>query len=359
MSVIINGKRYVAAWLNGKRYDKGYFNGKLVLVTPDNNAYLMAADGVHLRVNNADLLAFDIVPQVQNNLPQLLGSEPFAISVDVHRDLIGKGLCYLFDWAGMIDCKSQDETLAFRFNWEENPVWKFVPKEVIQDGWNKILLTGDGETKIELKVNSYSFTIFGTVPFKNPIHYPVENDYDRAILNEILSSGTWQDTGTDIRNIKVADASGTAYAHFVYTPSKDCVLSVKATVSSENNYDYGGIYIGTAEYKATQGQIKNMTVASDGGSWLVAGSGTTLKLGPNATLNNGYFETNLISGTQYVVSFCYAKDGSGSSGSDALMIQSFFTGTGSEPYPTLSAGVLIVRQDWSKLNNFKAVTIGE
>ena len=392
MSIVINGKKYVAAYLNGKRYDKGYFNGKLVLVTPDYNNYLMAADDVHFRVNEADLLAFDIVPQVQNNLPQLLGSEPFAISVDIHRDLIGKGLCYLFDWAGMIDCKSQNETLAFRFNWEEKPEWKFIPKAAIKEGWNKVRLDSDG-VKITFKVNDYSavlldgglqqelLSIVNNGLVKNgPTLIGSDSGSAYARTKDVINFGSYnawrvevkythKDGGGDYPSI-FGPYSGSVRncpeLEFKVEETNHLYVNLAFAASTATSYyveEYlvsGRTYWFVVEFTGTQYLLK---VSEDKKTWrehilldstskvYKTTSGSNLQMTIlNSRISDAY--RNSVGSVDLTEIRIYVDSGNGLQSIGTEVVYPF-------QYPTLTAGTLTVKQDWDKLNNFKAVTTGE
>lgn len=330
---------------------------QLLMIKPDPSPYLMASRSVRLLAAPGTSLLWPSTPQLLSDTlsNKTVGQNPFEFSFSVHSNSIGDGTVSLLDMPGLVNVKAEDSTLMFSFGWK--PGWYAVPPSVLVAGWNEVTLTGDGLAEIKLTINTSQFTIFGTIPFPNPLHFPVETEADQAILNEILSSDTWEQTSTDIRNVKVSDSSGTAYTHFTYTPGKDCVIGVKASISSKNNYDYGGVYIGPSVYEATQAQIKAKTVSSAGGFWLFSGSGTTLTADTGVEVVDGYYTTPLTGGTTYVVSFCYAKDGSGSGGDDALKISEFFTGTSTEPYPTITTGQLDVKNNWLKLKNINAVLI--
>ena len=392
MSVIINGKRYVAAYLNGKRYDKGYFNGKLVLVTPDNNAYLMAADTVHLRVNNADLLAYDIVPQVVHKLPTDLGALPFKVSFEVHSDLIGEGLCYLFDFGGLLDCKSHYGTLAFRFNWQEKPDWNFVQKEAIVDGWNRVELVSEGGI-IRLKVNGRSWVLLDST-VKHEVMPIVNNGLKRtgniisgtgtkthvAMLKEIVYWGaleswkievkyTHKDGGGEypsifgpysgsLRNcpelgINVSDGNR-LYVNLSFSSSVATNLAV---------YEYlvdGTTYYFVLEFTGTQYLFR---ISEDKQTWREyvvydsstkvynATSGTNLMLNLlNSRISDGYrYSMGSIDLSELRVT---VNDGNSIRQLEMEEVYPF-------SYPPFTVGTLTVKQDWEKLTNFKAITLGE
>lgn len=89
-------------------------------------------------------------------------------------------------------------------------------------------------------------------------------------------------------------------------------ISLSAYVSSEANYDYGGAYVGTSIYKPTRDQIKNKTTDGNG-EWIFSQSGTSNSLTE--------YSVELDREKEYYLSFAYAKDGSGNSGADRLVIE--------------------------------------
>lgn len=107
--------------------------------------------------------------------------------------------------------------------------------------------------------------------------------------------------------------NGSSYAYIKFTtPNETTTVSVQAYVSSEANYDYGGVYVGTKEYRPAKSAISGKT--TDGyGSWLMSSSGS----------NSSYstYTKTLSPNTTYYINFSYAKDGSGHKNSDRIFIK--------------------------------------
>jgi hypothetical protein len=107
--------------------------------------------------------------------------------------------------------------------------------------------------------------------------------------------------------------NGSSYAYIKFTtPNKSTTLSVQAYTSSESNYDFGAVYVGTKSYSPTQSQMKSGT--TDGyGSYLVRTSGK----------NSSYttYSMPLAANTTYYINLKYAKDGSGHTGNDRFYIR--------------------------------------
>lgn len=280
----------------------------------------------------------------------------FQYSFKVHKSAISTGTTLISELPGLVKIKSEANTLWFYFPWEDNPVWKYVTNTEIVDDWNTVSLVGDG-VKVTLTVNSTVHTLAGGIPKYTVVNFPVKTESDQAILDQILASGTWEVSNGVLKNVKVSDSSGTAYAHFTLHTTKACLFSVNASISSEQNYDFGAVYIGSDIYEPTQSQLQAKT--TDGkGNYLVIGSGTTLEGGPNTSVNaNGDVSMKLAENTDYVISFAYAKDGSGSSGDDCLKIYRYGTSADEPKYPTLSLGTLKIYQSWLYLKDIKALKI--
>ena len=63
----------------------------------------------------------------------------------------------------------------------------------------------------------------------------------------------------------------------------------------------------------------------------------------------------LAENTDYVISFAYAKDRSGSSGDDCLKVYRYGTSVDGPKYPTLSLGTLKTYQAWLYLKDIEAL----
>ena len=280
----------------------------------------------------------------------------FNLSFKVNKNVIGVGTRNILDFPGLLSVKSENNTLWFKFYYEDTPVWKYINASELVDGWNNVTLVGDG-VKVKLTVNSTVHTVLGGTPKYTVVNFPVKTESDQAILDQILASGTWEVSNGVLKNVKVSDSSGTAYAHFTLHTTVACLFSVNASISSEQNYDFGAVYIGSDIYEPTQDQLKTKT--TDGkGNYLVVGSGTTLEGGPNTSVNaDGDVSMQLAENTDYVISFAYAKDGSGANGDDCLSIYKYGTNVDEPKYPTLSLGTLKTYQSWLYLKDIEAVKV--
>ena len=122
--------------------------------------------------------------------------------------------------------------------------------------------------------------------------------------SNFVVSGTAIVNGSKSYNVD----SGTSYGYIKVTTKESCTLTINANVSSENNYDFGVVYVGTKIYKPTQSQAKNKTTDGSGSylmsiSSVVAAKDYTMTLQANST---------------YYLNFFYVKDGSGNSNGDRV-----------------------------------------
>lgn len=327
------------------------YSGKLAVKTTGDNQYDVSSP-----VNTAENYAVNEDVIVLSNT--LDNEEPmkFSFSFKVNKSAIGTGTNLLLDMPGLFSVKSENNTLWFKFHYEDAPVWKYINASELIDGWNTVALVGDG-VKVTLTVNSTVHTLIGGAPKYTVVNFPVKTESDQAILDQILASGTWEVSNGVLKNVKVSDSSGTAYAHFMLHTTGACLFSVNASISSEQNYDFGAVYVGSDIYEPTQNQLKEKT--TDGkGNYLVIGSGTTLEGGPNTSVNaDGDISMQLAENTDYVISFAYAKDGSGATGDDCLSIYKYGTRADEPKYPTLSLGTLKTYQSWLYLKDIEALKI--
>lgn len=129
------------------------------------------------------------------------------------------------------------------------------------------------------------------------------------------SSSAFYNTGTNLYSNSGSYNvnSGSSYGYIKFTtPNKSTTLSVQAYTSSESNYDFGAVYVGTKSYRPTQSQIKSGT--TDGyGSYLVRTSGKS------SSYSN--YSVTLNANTTYYINLMYAKDGSGHTGNDRFYIR--------------------------------------
>ena len=131
-------------------------------------------------------------------------------------------------------------------------------------------------------------------------------------LTSLVDGSNFQISGTSIQNGSTSynKDSGTSYGYIKLTTKEQTTLSITASVGSESNYDFGGVYVGTKIYKPTQSQAKSKT--TDGsGSYLMSISG--------AVSSKAYTMT-LQANSTYYLNFFYVHDGSGNSNGDRFSV---------------------------------------
>ena len=177
-----------------------------------------------------------------------------------------------------------------------------------KDGYNiitnTVAVTGTDQsidvTLIEYIEHSISY------PFTDSSYFNLTNlvNGDNFIINDTLQAITSGDSSYN-KN------SGTSYGYIEFVPPTGVtVLEVSCYVSSERNYDYGAVYLGSQPYQPTQSQIKNGTTDGNG-SYLYNNSGEQTE----ETVTSA-----LTPGQTYYLSFAYAKDSSSNKGEDRLII---------------------------------------
>ena len=130
----------------------------------------------------------------------------------------------------------------------------------------------------------------------------------------IIDNKNWEYNNNKIQNgsISYNISNGFSFGYFEYTPTDNMTLIINANISSEANYDYGAIYVGTEIYNATRNQIINGTTDGNG-SWICKISGSK---------SSTDYSYNLTANTKYYIHFFYTKDSSGNSSGDRFYINS-------------------------------------
>ena len=131
-------------------------------------------------------------------------------------------------------------------------------------------------------------------------------------LTSLVDGSNFQISGTSIQNGSTSynKDSGTSYSYIKLPTKEQTTLSITASVGSESNYDFGGVYVGTKIYKPTQSQAKSKT--TDGsGSYLMSISGS---------VSSKAYTMTLQANSTYYLNFFYVKDGSGNSNGDRFSV---------------------------------------
>ena len=134
------------------------------------------------------------------------------------------------------------------------------------------------------------------------------------------SSSYFSNAGSYLYSTNTSHSStGWAYLKFT-TPNKATTLSVQAYTSSENNWDFGAVYVGTAIYHPTYSAIRSGTTD---------GKGTYLYSGSGANSSYSTYSMTLSANTTYYINLVYSKDSSGSVSSDRFYVRNItFTAKG-------------------------------
>lgn len=269
--------------------------------------------------------------------------KPFNQNVTINSSEIQEGTKYLVDYPGMFQIKTEDNTLAVKFLFEDKPAWKYIKQEELVEGDNVLSLVSDTE-KLKFIVNSTEHVLVDTLPrYKSGIvDFPTNTHLLEHIVNGsfIIANRVLKNNSSVTKDNCQLNSSCS-----FETGDKQSTLTVSGTISSEGGCDYGALYVGTAEYKMTRNNMKN--AQTDGnGEYAIVGAGSV-------SVENK--EITLQPNTKYYINIAYAKDGSSSSGTDNIQITKFVL---SEPInivipgeelPELTAGYLGYREGWKQV----------
>lgn len=147
------------------------------------------------------------------------------------------------------------------------------------------------------------------------LSYPFDNTYNTISTGSLLDNNNFV-INDDLKAITSGPSSwhvnnGSSYGYIKFkTPDELTNVSVTCSVSSEANWDYGAIYVGTSLYQPTREQVKNGT--TDGsGKYLMTGSGQ---------VDKNTYTAELQPNTTYYLMFIYVKDNSGDANDDRLIV---------------------------------------
>lgn len=128
-------------------------------------------------------------------------------------------------------------------------------------------------------------------------------DNNNFIKNSNFSAITSGPSSYNVNN-------GTSYGYIECYPTQQRTLSITGYVSSESNYDYGSVYVGTSIYKPTQSQLRNGTTDGNG-QYVLRSSGSN---------SSSTYTMILEANKMYYINFAYCKDSSANRNSDRLII---------------------------------------
>lgn len=136
-----------------------------VIPEPDIYPYLLAGKSGKRFIK---LMASKLMPLYYLNTPQILentldnkniGTDKFSFSFKINKSSITDGTKYILNYPGLIDVKSENNTLWFKFLFEENSNWKYIDQNELIDDWNSIVLSSNGVGVITLVINNTTHTL--------------------------------------------------------------------------------------------------------------------------------------------------------------------------------------------------------
>lgn len=129
------------------------YSGKLAVKTTGDNQYDVSSP-----VNTTENYSVNEDVIVLSNT--LDNEEPmkFSFNFKVNKSAVGVGTNLLLDMPGLFSVKSENNTLWFKFYYEDAPAWKYINASELVNGWNNVALVGDG-VKVTLTVNNAVHTL--------------------------------------------------------------------------------------------------------------------------------------------------------------------------------------------------------
>lgn len=112
-----------------------FFNGKT------------AVKGVDYTINGSPTIKEETITT------RTVTQHPFNQSVTINSSEIQEGTKYLVDYPGMFQIKTEYNTLAVKFLFDDEPVWKYIKQEELIEGDNVFSLVSDTE-KLKFVVNT-------------------------------------------------------------------------------------------------------------------------------------------------------------------------------------------------------------
>lgn len=354
------------------------YSGKLAVKTTGDNQYDVSSP-----VNTAENYSVNEDVIVLSNT--LDNEEPmkFSFSFKVNKSAIGTGTNLLLDMPGLFSVKSENNTLWFKFYYEDAPAWKYVNASELIDGWNNVALVGDG-VKVTLTVNSTVHTVLDSSLKTVYVTYK-GGQYKYLQMNEtapLATADSWE-----IQTIFKCHKSGSASypAIFAYSGGSDyktpCLtyeggsyrlyLSSSGTSWNINASNTGFIpedgktYDIVAGFTGTQYYVKWRLFGTEEwtGNWTLESTTKVHCSVPfwwlNCSLNSyNYYNAGelYMSNTKIIVNGAVWFDGAGDTGfinTDCLRDE-IIEGP---VYPSLSIGALKTYQSWIYLKDIEAVKI--
>ena len=392
-----------------------FWSKQLLMIKPDPSPYLMASNRYRLYAGAGTPLYWTNNAQVRVNTldNKSLGSQAFSVSFAVSREfvILSTGTRYILSYPGLMDVKTEDGTLWFKFNWEESPVWKYISSSELVPGWNNVSLESNGQSVITLVVNSTTHTILDSNVLPTYRWFSGFSDSSYILPNDILehyedgpiiTAGEISNyehtikirlTALGVSNQGIMDAgskntSGSNIHAIRWTITTDGFMHYR--VSSNGGETYSVNITGTeklplntdilcnATYHKTTGYSVKHSI--DGGNmWVVDGT-SSVTTPPYTLTANGWkpmLGDNAANGSSlqgsidlaHTVFKCNGKEefnGATAVESDTIRENAFIVSgtltedTDKQEYPTsIATGKLTLVQPWTVLKDIEAQYLGE
>ena len=163
-----------------------------VIPEPDIYPYLLAGKSGKRFIK---LMASKLMPLSYLNTPQILENTldnknidtyKFSFSFKINKGSITDGTKYILNYPGLIDVKSENNTLWFKFLFKENSNWKYIDQNELIDGWNSVSLESNGQSVITLVINSTTHTLIDSNALPTYRWFSGFSDSSYILPNSIL-----------------------------------------------------------------------------------------------------------------------------------------------------------------------------
>ena len=350
------------------------YSGNLAIKTKEDNQYVVSSP-----VNTAENYSINEDVIVINNTLNNEESMKFNFNFKVNKSAINTGTRNILDFPGLLSVKSENNTLWFKFYYEDAPSWKYVNASELVDGWNNVALVGDG-VKVKLIVNSTVHTILDSSLTKTITVYSGFSSSNRIVLAQNFPEVNSCDiivraTSTDV------SSNGVLLAKY---QSSEQYFSVRGTTHKPGYY-VGGWTDGITPIETNT--IYWYRVISSAGSafkyYILPDDGYTIDTLPDISAWTYQCEisTNIFSNSKFAIGYNnsasseYWKgviskvhitiNGSLFFDSDTAVEGTDFVNNGctitkdtlGPVYPSLSLGMLKTYQSWLYLKDIEAVKI--
>ena len=216
-----------------------------LLIRPDLSPYLMASNRVKLLAGAGEPLYWTNQERVIADTlsGKALGQSPFELRFDVHSKAITDGTTQLFYAPGLMKCIAQDETLYFKFAWDD-AVYA-LGKKYLKDGWNTVILSSTGEI-ISLQVNEYVAILVDT--------------------SKVITKSVWYSGFTSSRYISLKQPFGLYQKYDIIIPVLVADNTTTQSIVAKNNVDVTMYVQGSSKCLRIypSGTVMNSTVAENG-----------------------------------------------------------------------------------------------